>query len=82
MVYGPSGDPGAVVPPSEYTLVPWEDVKASKALASSDIDAIPRASHSAGRVPVRGPEPGGARPGTGCVGRDEGGEYDCSEADC
>ena len=26
---------------SEVTLVPWEDVKASKALASSDIDAIP-----------------------------------------
>ena len=43
MVYGPSGDPAAVVPPSEYTLVPWEDVKASKALASSDIDAIPQA---------------------------------------
>jgi len=28
---------------SEVTLVPWEDVKASKALASSDIDAIPQA---------------------------------------
>ena len=41
-VYGPTGDPGAVVPPSEYTLVPWEDVKASKAAASSDMDAIPQ----------------------------------------
>ena len=38
-VYGPSGDPGAVAPPSEVTLVPWEDIKASKALASSDTDA-------------------------------------------
>ena len=42
MVYGPTGDPAAVVPPSEYTLVPWEDVKASKAPALSDIDAIPQ----------------------------------------
>ena len=42
-VYGPPGDPAAVVPPSEYTLVPWEDVKASKAAALSDIDAIPQA---------------------------------------
>ena len=40
-VYGPSGDPAAAPPTSEVTLVPWEDVKASKALASSDIDAIP-----------------------------------------
>ena len=42
-VYGPTGDPGAIVPPSECTLVPWEDVKASKAAALSDIDAIPQA---------------------------------------
>lgn len=41
-VYGPSGDPAVAVPPSEVTLVPWGDVKASKALASSDIDAIPQ----------------------------------------
>ena len=41
-VYGPSGDPTAAPPPSEVTLVPWEDVKASKALASSDTDAIPQ----------------------------------------
>ena len=41
-VYGPTGDPAAAVPPSEYTLVPWEDVKASKALASPDTDAIPQ----------------------------------------
>jgi len=37
-IYGPSGDPAAAVPPSEVTLVPWEDVKASKALASADAD--------------------------------------------
>ena len=42
-VHGPTGDPGAVVPPSEYTLIPWEDVKASKGPALSDIDAIPQA---------------------------------------
>ena len=43
MVYGPTGDPAAVVPPSEYTLVPWEVVKASKGPALSDIDAVPQA---------------------------------------
>lgn len=37
-IYGPSGDPSAAAPPSEVTLVPWEDIKASKALASSDTD--------------------------------------------
>jgi hypothetical protein len=43
-IYGPDGDPGALAPPSEVTLVPWEDVKASKALAPSDndIDLEPR----------------------------------------
>lgn len=38
-IYGPDGDPDAAAPPDEVTLVPWEDVKASKALASSDTDA-------------------------------------------
>lgn len=40
-IYGPSGDPAATAPPSEVTLVPWEDVKASKALAPSDTDVTP-----------------------------------------
>jgi hypothetical protein len=37
-IYGPSGNPAAASPPSEVTLVPWEDVKASKSLAPSDTD--------------------------------------------
>jgi hypothetical protein len=37
-IHGPSGDPGAVAPPSEVTLVPWEEFKASK--ASPDADTL------------------------------------------
>ena len=37
-IYGSAGDTAAPPPPSEVTLVPWEDVKASKVLASSDTD--------------------------------------------
>jgi len=37
-IYGPSGNPAAPPPPSEVTLVPWEEVKASKAPSSSDTD--------------------------------------------
>ncbi|CAG7850530.1 Uncharacterized MscS family protein C2C4.17c [Serendipita indica DSM 11827] len=33
-VWGPSGDPGAVADPTEYTQVPWEEVKAKKEAAA------------------------------------------------
>lgn len=41
-IYGPLGDPEELPPASEVTLVPWEEVKASRVPAQSDIDAIPQ----------------------------------------
>jgi hypothetical protein len=42
-IHGPSGDPAAAAPPSEVTLIPWEDVKASKAPPSDTLqDREPR----------------------------------------
>lgn len=26
-IFGPKGDPGAILDPTRYTLVPWEEVK-------------------------------------------------------
>lgn len=41
-IYGSAGDPEVLPPATEVTLVPWEEVKASRAPAPSDIDAIPQ----------------------------------------
>lgn len=33
-IWGPSGNPNAATDPTEYTKVPWEEVKASKEAAA------------------------------------------------